>query len=1131
MDASRPKPPLRGNDIFRRLKIEVFDAQDPSAIFPAVSTPPEVVAARLHDRLVALAQSYTDADTQDLESASLYSHLALTLYPESVLARKCRAQAFLLAGQGAVFPFTPHRSQRGGAAAALAVLEQGPSDVFADIECAQIWAQACRVLGRDKEAEEVLTWSLQGRSKIASTSAAGSKMPSISKPTPPALTTPNQRKEAIALIELADLHKGSRKYAQAEKHIHEARQRDPWNWRAWIRLCEIGVAPIEHAAFEDRLARHSPQSFLDSAILALGGDPTNLPEARAAAVAHDSQSAEITSCTAQTAAPQSSAEQPPMTCSTRDAVHTTSQHPRPGSRPTTSQDAGGAPTAKRTKSLTSRSAVGRNANGAALMTAQSAPMTRTLSQARTNERPPSSSSTASRSDGAPEKGKELAQSRATGVNVTKDSLRRSTRSQGGATASARTAATGTARRGGVARGNKRETEALAGGGFGDRSAPQQARNGAGTLRSTGTRSDANKSGTGLRQSRPMPTTTPSNAGHRATISGNGNTSHSVKGQTQPTTEDRVFDEVARNLRSSTLQKAADEASQWQAVDTEMLKCVRLLAGAYKDAKEYKGDRVLRAFSSHVESGLSEAHMRHLQESPELKVLFGRVHHDMAQYVEAEQCFQAATRASSDCWLADMDIYSLVLFHLSRQERLSALAQQLMVIDTQAAETHLAAGNLFSLNTSPSIALRSFRRACLSAPNYAHSYTLAGHECRALNQPLKALRFFREALRVDPRHWNGWSGIGMLLCSEGQWKEARTILAHACGLNPSNAQLWDVFGIASEQMNDRPAALEGYTKATLLNPKSAGATIRKAELLWKMNRLEAAHNALLRAIALSPNEAQVHLRLAQSYMRKGGGAFAPLSVTRPVGGEKFVEDSLTMGGKAKAMGESTLPSRYHSEVSRHLATAVDLEPSLSRRVRALAEGLGATLRGQAGNLSGKGSGLVSAGEGSGNAADRSVGSSFSGMEQSYGYDDETGYTYDDESAVAGGFMDEEEAVAVGLNGANDSLLGAEGMAGVRESSALDDSMDVLRDEDAEDNHEDDDMPYDEEEEAESELDEEEEDAEDVAEDEEQAAMYAEEDNVSEEEDTSADLVEASFAQTPAQQPHDQGGDEEAEMSLE
>jgi anaphase-promoting complex subunit 3 len=45
-------------------------------------------------------------------------------------------------------------------------------------------------------------------------------------------------------------------------------------------------------------------------------------------------------------------------------------------------------------------------------------------------------------------------------------------------------------------------------------------------------------------------------------------------------------------------------------------------------------------------------------------------------------------------------------------------------------------------------------------NFAYAYTLLGHEYVMIEELEKALSCFRAAVRVDPRHYNAWYGIGL-----------------------------------------------------------------------------------------------------------------------------------------------------------------------------------------------------------------------------------------------------------------------------------------------------------------------------------------------------------------------------------
>ena len=46
------------------------------------------------------------------------------------------------------------------------------------------------------------------------------------------------------------------------------------------------------------------------------------------------------------------------------------------------------------------------------------------------------------------------------------------------------------------------------------------------------------------------------------------------------------------------------------------------------------------------------------------------------------------------------------------------------------------------------------------PNFSYAYTLLGHEYVMIEELEKALACYRNAVRIDPRHYNAWYGIGL-----------------------------------------------------------------------------------------------------------------------------------------------------------------------------------------------------------------------------------------------------------------------------------------------------------------------------------------------------------------------------------
>ncbi|KAE8245366.1 hypothetical protein A4X13_0g5959 [Tilletia indica] len=421
--------------------------------------------------------------------------------------------------------------------------------------------------------------------------------------------------------------------------------------------------------------------------------------------------------------------------------------------------------------------------------------------------------------------------------------------------------------------------------------------------------------------------------------------------------------------------AVEVAKLWSDVDVEILSTVRQLAEAYRTVRLYEGRKtayLLRSVDEVARASLGTAAATEEQQvelafnravygttpfslgipdavlnTEPVRCLLGRAAHDSAKYAEAERHFDAArrsttqptgSRSSAVVPTRHMDIYSLVLFHLNREVKLSALAQDLGLLDSNAAETHIASGNAFALQREHGQAMRAFKRAALIAPGCAYAYTLAGYEAIELSQLERAVGFFRSAIRVDMRHWNAWAGLGQIFLKIGKMDWAEAHYREALGVNPHHAVLKDLLGWTYESQGRWKEALDEYDAALAMSPKLAMTRLKRAELLSHMEKYEDAHEELLRVADLVPDESRVHILLAKSYMRLGNGQFADPnygSTSTHGGGDKST---------SMAAQDPIAPNEYHEAIAFHLAAAIDLDPKNVRIVKAMGEGARAALKG-------------------------------------------------------------------------------------------------------------------------------------------------------------------------------------------
>ncbi|XP_074278410.1 cell division cycle protein 27 homolog B isoform X2 [Silene latifolia] len=245
---------------------------------------------------------------------------------------------------------------------------------------------------------------------------------------------------------------------------------------------------------------------------------------------------------------------------------------------------------------------------------------------------------------------------------------------------------------------------------------------------------------------------------------------------------------------------------------------------------------------------------------------GRANFGLMDYFEADRAFSLARRQCPYS-LDGMDVYSSVLYLLKEDMKLSYLAKELLSTDRLAPQTWCAMGNCYSLQKDHDTALKNFQRAVQLNSRFAYAHTLCGHEHVALEDFDNGIRSFQNALSVDSRHHNAWYGLGMVYLRQEKFEFAEHQFRVASQINPRSSVIMSYLGTALHYLKRNEEALLMMEKAILADKKNPLPMYQKANILFSMDKYDAALEVLEELKEYAPRECSIYALMGKIYKRK------------------------------------------------------------------------------------------------------------------------------------------------------------------------------------------------------------------------------------------------------------------------
>jgi tetratricopeptide (TPR) repeat protein len=130
------------------------------------------------------------------------------------------------------------------------------------------------------------------------------------------------------------------------------------------------------------------------------------------------------------------------------------------------------------------------------------------------------------------------------------------------------------------------------------------------------------------------------------------------------------------------------------------------------------------------------------------------------------------------------------------------------------------------------------------------------------------RFFRMALKLNPKSAEAHASLGVLLAQTDRPAEAKEHLAAALKLDPKNLQAHEGLGGSLLQEGQPAEALEHYRTVVELEPRNADTHNKLGRALAASGRIEEAIASFRQALAIKPNHADAHNNYGAALVRQG-----------------------------------------------------------------------------------------------------------------------------------------------------------------------------------------------------------------------------------------------------------------------
>jgi anaphase-promoting complex subunit 3 len=243
---------------------------------------------------------------------------------------------------------------------------------------------------------------------------------------------------------------------------------------------------------------------------------------------------------------------------------------------------------------------------------------------------------------------------------------------------------------------------------------------------------------------------------------------------------------------------------------------------------------------------------------------GRAYLALPDYTNAQRALETMQKLEPHR-MKGLELLSTTLYLLKKDVELSNLSQRVVNFDQMSPETWCVVGNFFSLQKEHKAAMTFFHRAIQLDPNFTYAHTLSGHEFVANEDFDQAIAAYRDAIRVDDRHYNAWNGLGEIYFKQEKYDIAEYHFQKGLSINPQSSVIRCHLSQTQQAKGNLHLALDTLALVDERNPQ---AKYQRANILLALDRCEEALLEMEKVRDSSPRESSVYITMGRIYKRLG-----------------------------------------------------------------------------------------------------------------------------------------------------------------------------------------------------------------------------------------------------------------------